>query len=233
MKYFIFFTSVIFLLFSSCENKRTRVPLTSNRSLSELHRRNNNNKGNLTSHSVLLSKRPIQEEYHFKCTDQFKRVNDTTMWGIFELLNYRYEEENPDFALFDWNGDGYDDLFFEYYASSGTGIKFRVDVDIYDPKTEGFKEKYSFMNPAYFCDSGIITSHYWGNGGGWAEKYSVHDDSIELIENIDIKIFSDQFKIDSVVYFYTQSPFQDTIRVTDNMVQLPPEYTYEKLINID
>jgi len=45
-----------------------------------------------------------------------------------ELLEFRYDEEYPDFGLLDFNQDGYKDLVFDYYASCGTGVKFRVDV---------------------------------------------------------------------------------------------------------
>ncbi|MEO9531983.1 MAG: hypothetical protein ABJG68_07345 [Crocinitomicaceae bacterium] len=185
-----------------------------------------------TSHSTYLDTRKIEPEYEFEWSDRLSRINDSSIVPVIELLENRYDEEFPDFALLDWNNDGYEDLFFEYYASAGTGIKFRVDVYQFDPKTNKFSEKdYSFMNPSFYFDRGIITSHYWGNGGGYGEKYKVHNGIIDTLEKIDIDILPYRpGPIKEVNYTYSQHPFKDSIYVSDTLVQLPLEYTYRKII---
>ncbi|MCH2226050.1 MAG: hypothetical protein MK066_14875 [Crocinitomicaceae bacterium] len=85
-------------------------------------------------------------------------------------------------------------------------------------------------NPAFYFDKGIITSHYWGHGGGYGAKYHVHEGQLDTLEWIDIDIFDYYGGIDSVVYQIVKYPMMDTVRTIDTMVYLPPEYQYERLI---
>ena len=123
------------------------------------------------SYTAYIATREKEPEYEFTCSEQLSRINDSTISPVKELLDNRYAGQHPEFALLDWNNDGFKDLFFEYYAPAGAGIKFRIDVYEYDPKIEKFLEEgYSYMNPSFYFDSGIITSHYWGNNGGFGEN---------------------------------------------------------------
>ena len=185
-----------------------------------------------SSHSNYMTSREEEQEYTFIWSDQLSQINDSSIAPVMKLLENRYNDEYPDFALLDWNNDGYKDLFFEYYASTGTGIKFRVDVYEYDLKTGKYMEEYkSFMNPSFHYDQGIITSHYWGHGGGFGVKYKVHNGVIDTLETININIIPyPQGSIKEVKYIYSQRPFKDSTYVSDTMIQLPPEYTYQKII---
>lgn len=219
MKYLSLF---LFLTACTCEPENSNQNITKTRV-------------KITSHSTYLATREKEPKYEFTWSDQLSRINDSTIIPVMELLENRYDEEYPDFALLDWNNDGYDDLFFEYYASAGTGMKFRVDVYEYDTKTKKFlEEDYSFMNPAFYFDRGIITSHYWGNGGGFGEKYKVYNGNIDTIETIEIDIMPYYpGPIKEVKYIYSQRPFKDSIYVSDTIVQLPEEYIYRKIIKTD
>ena len=183
-----------------------------------------------TSYSIYLESRKSEPPYEFIWSDSISRQNDSTLISNQELLE-RYGSTYADFGLFDWNDDGYSDLFFEYYAEAGTGVKFRVDVYEFNPETGKYKEEdYGYMNPAFYYDRGIITSHYWGNGGGYGAKFQVKNGIIDTLEWIDIDIFAPDRTIDSVVYICKQFENMSITRVTDTMVYLPSEYTYQKMV---
>lgn len=173
---------------------------------------------------------------------RFSNVNDSTIKPVMDLLEYRYDEEYPDFGLMDFNKDGYKDLVFEYYASCGTGVKFRVDVYFYDPKLKTYSEDdFSVMNPYYDYDAGILTSHYYGHGGGYAIKYKIENGTIEEIEKYDINITQNEDRyngVKEVRYVYSKLPFKDTLEWIDSnviqqIVKLPNEYHYEKMIIVN
>jgi hypothetical protein len=87
---------------------------------------------------------------------------------------------------------------------------------------------FTLMNPSYFFDKNIITSYYYGLGGGRATKYLLSDGKLLPIENIEIDIESSkEFK---ATFWYSQKPFSDTLKCEDNMVRLPEEYEYREII---
>jgi len=164
----------------------------------------------------------------FKFTSEIKRTNDSNI-----KLPINIEEEygviNPDFALLDFNKDGYDDLFFEYYGIAGTGEKNIIDIYFFDPIENRYSDScFSITNPSFFFDKDIITSYYYGLGGGRATKYQIINEKLELIECIEIDInSSDTFR---ATFWYSQKPFSDTLKYNDNMVRLPEEYKYRRVI---
>lgn len=185
------------------------------------------------TNSVYLENRKKVKPYKFIWSKDFERVNDSTIKPVKKLLKNSYNDVFPDFGLFDFNKDGNRDLVFEYYASSGSGVKHRVDVYMFDQSTKKLiEEPFSIMNPAYYYDSGILTSHYYGNGGGSAIKFQIQKGKIDTLEYIDIDIQNNdknrnRIKVD---YFYTNYQLKDTFSLTDDCVRLPYEYRYEKLI---
>lgn len=112
---------------------------------------------------------------------------------------------------------------------AGTGEKNTIDIYFYEPENQKFADTcFTIMNPTYFYDKNLITAYYYGSGEGGAQKYQIINGKIELIESIALEInFHDEFE---VIFLYSQKPFTDTIRVLDNMVRLPNEYKYRRII---
>ena len=185
-----------------------------------------------TSHALYLLTRDNSIQNSLSWKKYISNINDNLLISELELLE-RYGLIGPDFGLLDWNDDGYKDLFFEYYGPTGTGVKYRIDVHEYNPKTKKYSgNSYSFMNPSFDYERGIITSHYYGLGGGSAFKMDVKNGIKDTVEYIFLNIYAaDQF--DSVVYYYSQKPFKDTFRYKDNRVNLPKEYEYVPFLNED
>jgi len=217
--------SVIFLGCSEEINRKSIIRVVKNRTHTIKIKRSEP-----TSHALYLLTRDSTIQNSLSWKKHISTINDNRLISELELLE-RYGSIGPDFGLLDWNDDGYKDLFFEYYAPSGTGVKYRVDVHEYNPKTKKYSEnKSSFMNPSFDYEKGIITSHYYGLGGGSAFKMEVKNGIKDTLEYISLSIYeSDQF--DSVVYYYSQKPFKDKFRLMDNRVNLPNEYTYVPFLN--
>ncbi len=180
----------------------------------------------LTDNQRYLKSREIILPYKF--TNEVSRINDTKINLPFDIKD-KYGIVGPSFALLDFNKDGYDDLFFEYYGLSGTGEKNVIDIYFFEPTENKFSDScITLMNPSYFFDKNIITSYYYGLGGGSATKYLLTDGKLNPIESIEIYIESSkEFK---ATFSYSQKPFSDTLKCEDNMVRLPEEYEYRKII---
>jgi hypothetical protein len=180
-----------------------------------------------TSNEQYLNTRKKLEPFVF--TTEIKRINDSIL-PIPNEMKDLFNEITPNYGLLDFNKDGYDDLFFEYYGLSGGGVKNTIEIFFYEPLRKDYSDSsFKLMNPSFFYDKNIITSYYYGNSGGNAEMYLVEKGEIHLIESIDIDIYSGKkFK---VIFKYSQKPFQDTLTTTDTIVRLPTEYKYRAFIS--
>lgn len=183
-------------------------------------------KNKLSDYQEYLKSRDTLVPYNF--TTEVSRINDRTLKIPFKVKEV-YGPVNPDFALLDFNKDGFDDLFFEYYGLSGTGEKNLIDIYFFEPTKNKFTDTcFTLWNPSYFFDKNIITTYYYGNGGGSATKYLLSDGKFLPIENVEIAIeFSKDFK---ATFWYSQNPFSDTLKFVDTMMRLPKEYAYRRII---
>jgi hypothetical protein len=101
-------------------------------------------------------------------------VDTTTLKGKREWIMNHFLIGNglisPDFdTLFDLTYDGHKDYVIGYYGQSGTGIKNRVEVYLYDIKKNCYflNERLSDLpNPTFYITQKMITGFYIGNGGG-------------------------------------------------------------------
>jgi hypothetical protein len=179
-----------------------------------------------TSNEQYLNTRKKLEPFVF--TTEINRINDSNI-PIPNEMKDLFDETTPNYGLLDFNKDGFDDLFFEYYGLSGSGEKNTVEIFFYEPLRKEYSDtSFKLMNPSFFYDKNIITAYYYGVSGGSAEMYQIENGKFDLIEQIEIDIHSESnFE---VFFNYSQKPFLDTIKTKDNLVRLPPEYKYCPLI---
>ena len=133
-----------------------------------------------------------RDSLNYQSLDKFlTRINDSSIAAPTKIIEY-YEGTGANFALLDFNKDGYIDLFFEYYGASGFGIKNRIDIYLFKPNINQFNETIdlSVMNPSYYIEENIITEHYIGSRNGYAFKYKLYNERIDTLEKININISS-------------------------------------------
>lgn len=121
----------------------------------------------------------IQEEEHMGVFDSLARaiVDTTTLEGKREKIRNNFTAETftrPIYdTLIDLTYDGHTDYVIGYYGLSGTGMKNRVNVYLFNPKLNAyiFNSKLSDLsNPTFYIKEKKITGFYIGNGGGGGEK---------------------------------------------------------------
>jgi len=132
-------------------------------------------------------------------------------------------------TLIDLNGDRYKDILIEYYGASGTGLKNRIQVFLFDPFRNKFKESEqlsNLANPTFYFNKKIITGYYVANGGGYATKMKWDHSKFDTLEYIDIEVNNSVkdhpvFTLSSYNYV-TKKRQVKTLSVMD----LPKEYNY-------
>jgi len=81
---------------------------------------------------------------------------------------------SPDYdTLFDLTYDDLDDYIIGYYGKSGTGIKNRVNVYIYNQKRQCYmldEQLSNLPNPTFYIKQKKITGFHIGNGGGGGQR---------------------------------------------------------------
>ena len=100
-------------------------------------------------------------------------IDTTTLEGKRHSILNLFIAENglvsPSDTLFDLNYDGYRDYVLRYYGKSGTGVKNRVKVYLFESR-DGFYYLDSVLsglpNPTFYISKRKITAFYIGNGGG-------------------------------------------------------------------
>ena len=94
----------------------------------------------------------------------------------------------PDYdTLFDLNYDGYLDYVIGYYGQSGTGLKNRISVHLFDPKNNKYQEDSllsSIANPSFYLKDKMLTGFYFGNGGGNGEQLNWIDEEWMVTKTI-------------------------------------------------
>ena len=105
-------------------------------------------------------------------------VDTSTLQGKRKWIMNQFLLENglvsPDYdTLFDLTYDGFNDYVIGYYGKSGTGIKNRVNVYLFNPKRHSYtiNELLSDLpNPTLYIKHKKITGFYIGNGGGGGQR---------------------------------------------------------------
>lgn len=101
-------------------------------------------------------------------------VDTSTLQGKRSWLMNQFLIENglssPDYdTLFDLTYDGFQDYVIGYYGKSGTGIKNKVKVYLFNPKKQCYfldVQLSDIPNPTFYIKQKKITGFYIGNGGG-------------------------------------------------------------------
>lgn len=101
-------------------------------------------------------------------------IDTSTLQGKRSWLINQFLIENglvsPDYdTLFDLTYDGLKDYIIGYYGKSGTGIKNRVKIYLFNPKRHCYildEQLSKLPNPTFYIKQKIITGFYIGNGGG-------------------------------------------------------------------
>lgn len=75
-------------------------------------------------------------------------------------------------SIMDVNGDGHLDLVLESYAGAGFGTKYLHSVYLFNPETKRYTNAFnSFLNVAFFPETKVFTSTYFGKAYTSGEKY--------------------------------------------------------------
>ncbi len=94
----------------------------------------------------------------------------------------------PDYdTLFDLNYDGYLDYVIGYYGQSGTGLKNRISVHLFNPKNNNYLKDSllsSIANPSFYLEEKMLTGFYFGNGGGSGEQLNWIDKKWTITKTI-------------------------------------------------
>ena len=105
-------------------------------------------------------------------------IDTTTLDGkrtyIINKFQYVDPRRYPDFdTLIDLTYDGNKDYIIGYYGSTGTGIKNRIEVFLYNKQIDNYilDSTLSRMpNPTFYIKQKKITGFYIGGGGGGGSK---------------------------------------------------------------
>ena len=93
---------------------------------------------------------------------------------LLEKFNSESKITTSDYdTLIDLNYDNIKDFVIGYYGQSGTGIKNKVQVYLFDFKKQDFvlnEQLSDLSNPTFYIDKKKITEFYIGNGGGNGNK---------------------------------------------------------------
>jgi hypothetical protein len=141
--------------------------------------------------------------------------------------NYEYSPGARD-TLIDLNGDNCKDLLIEYYGESGTGLKNRIKVYLYDKSKKDFllcKQLDYLANPSFYFDTKIVAGYYLANGGGNATKMKWDGLRLDTIEHINIDVITKANDVSFKLTAYNYLTKKKTIQ-TLPLMKLPDEYRY-------
>jgi hypothetical protein len=112
------------------------------------------------------------------CNSDIKKVSEETLKAKSQKLLKAFNEESKitsadSDTLIDLNYDDIKDFVIGYYGQSGTGLKNRIRVYLYDIKKDNYvlnEQLSNLSNPTFYIDQKKITEFYIGNGGGSGSK---------------------------------------------------------------
>lgn len=121
-------------------------------------------------------------------------VDTSTLQGKRSRLMNQFLLENglvaPDYdTLIDLTYDGHKDYIIGYYGKSGTGIKNRVNVYMFNPKKHSYfldQQLSNLPNPTFYINKKKITGFYIGNGGGGGSKFEWINNKWTLTKEFDV-----------------------------------------------
>ncbi len=110
---------------------------------------------------------------------------------ILEKFNSDSEFITSDYdTLIDLNYDGVKDFVIGYYGQSGSGIKNKVQVYLFDFNEQDliYDEKLSDLsNPTFYIDKKKITEFYIGNGGGSGAQFEWINNTWTITKTFEIE----------------------------------------------
>jgi len=157
-------------------------------------------------------------------------VDTSTLQGKRSWLMNQFLLENglvsPDYdTLIDLTYDDQKDYIIGYYGKSGTGIKNRAKVYVFNPKRHSYilDEKLSNLpNPTFYTKQKKITGFYIGNGGGGGSKLEWINNKWTLTKEFDVDNDGDTTK------WKISYPIKKKIEVIVRPFQMiPPEEILE------
>lgn len=156
-----------------------------------------------------------------------KQIDTSTLHGKREIILNKFMTEgeiqrHPDFdTLIDLTYDNNKDYVIGYYGSTGSGIKNRIEVFLFNKQTNSyyFDSLLSDMaNPTFYLDKKKITNFYIGNGGGGGSR-------LEWINNkwTPTKTFTVD-KQDTVALWTITYPLENrSVKKTRTFQMVPPD----------
>ncbi|WP_269686191.1 XAC2610-related protein [Flavobacterium lacustre] len=117
------------------------------------------------------------------CNSQTKKVDEATLKAksqkLLKAFNAESKITSADYnTLIDLNYDNNKDFVIGYYGQSGTGIKNKIRVYLYDIAKHNYvlnKQLSDLSNPTFYIYQRKITEFYIGNGGGSGSKLEWND----------------------------------------------------------
>lgn len=112
------------------------------------------------------------------CNSQNKKVDESTLKIKSQKLLMSFNAESKitsaDYdTLIDLNYDNIKDFVIGYYGQSGTGIKNKIRVYLFDANKHNYvlnEQLSNLSNPTFYIEQKKITEFYIGNGGGSGSK---------------------------------------------------------------
>ena len=160
-------------------------------------------------------------------------LNSDTIWS--ELLVLETDITTLGVLFKDLNGDGNKDFILEGYGASGTEEKHLNEVYLYNPRQHSLDYIENMgMNPHFYPQEGVVTCYYNPLGVWSAEKYRLHWNKLELLEEIEVQM-CDRIEepknmcCDRNIYRYRNG--EKYLFKQDKICAFPAEYkSYETLI---
>ena len=129
------------------------------------------------------------------CNSQSEKSDDSVLRTERERILNEFNSESKirsadSDTLLDLNYDGNNDYIINYYGQSGSGIKNKVRIYIYDKKKGEFvlDERLSDLsNPSFYLDKKMITEFYIGNGGGSGSKLEWIKEKWQVTKTFDVE----------------------------------------------
>ncbi len=137
-------------------------------------------------------------------------------------------------TLIDLNGDNFKDILIEYYGASGTGLKNRIRVFLYNNSLKKFRpceQLNNLGNPTFYFDKKIIVGYYVASGGGSATKFKWNGLRLDTLEQIDVEVFNKNNSTSFEIVSYDFITKRKTHKTLQTM-QLPKEYKYWDYVSV-